>query len=120
MFGANGAYEWRTFRTPGAGGAELADGGSGPVVFGQAAQGRVEAGVERLLQRLRSQTRWLLSVVGEVDQPRDQRPRVRAAQRLLSVQVVEQVADRLLVERHALPVALVPEDAAERLRRWGA
>src|SRR5258708_29909158 len=92
----------------------LADRGARPIVFGQAAQGWVEAGVERLLQGLRCQPGRLLPVVREVHEPRDQRARVRSAQRLLSVKVVEQVADSLLVERDALAVALVSRECAER------
>src|SRR5260370_436842 len=95
----------------------LADGRSRPVVFGQAAQRWVEAGVERLLQGLRRQPRRFLPVVREVHEARDEGARVRSPERFLSVQVVEQVADRLLVERHSLAVALVAQDAAERLGR---
>src|SRR5256886_4573391 len=95
----------------------LADSGSRPVVLDQAAERGVEAGVESFLQRLGREPRRLLTVVRQVDQSRDERARVRATQRLLPVQVVEQVADRFLVPGHALPVALEAEDAAERLRR---
>src|SRR5712692_3620226 len=66
-----------------------------PVVLGDAAQGWVEARVERLLQGLRREPWRFLPVVGQVHQPGDQRPRVRPAQRLLAVQVVEQVPDGL-------------------------
>src|SRR5260370_15826407 len=88
-------------------GKSLPDGRPRPVVFGEAAQRGVEAGVERFLQRLRGQARRLLAVVGQGDQPRDQRPRVRSAERRLSVQVVEQISDLLLVERDALALSLV-------------
>src|SRR5690348_7753362 len=69
--------------------SRLRNSGSRPVLFGEAAEGGVEAGVERLLQRLRRQARRFLAVVREVHEPGDQRPRVRAAQRLLAVKVVE-------------------------------
>src|SRR4029077_6376148 len=84
------------------------------------AEGGVEAGVERLLQRLRRQPGRFLAVVREVHEAGDQRPRVRAAQRLLAVKVVEQITNGLLIERHALPVALVAQDAAKGLRGWVA
>src|ERR1700682_6098063 len=64
----------------------LSDRGSGPVVFGQAAERRVEAGVERLLEGLRSQAWRLLPVVGEVDEPRDQRAGGGPPPRLLCVE----------------------------------
>src|SRR5260370_17958110 len=96
---------------------KLRDGWAGPVLFGQAAERGVEAGVERLLQRLRREPRRLLPVVGQVDQSGDERARVRSAQRLLAVEVVEEITDCLLVERHALAVALVAQDAAEGFRR---
>src|SRR6202171_1838674 len=95
----------------------LADCGSGPVVLGEAAQRGVEAGVERLLQSLRRQARRLLPVVGKVDEAGHERPRGGAAQRLLAVEIVEEVSERLLVECDALAVALVSKDAAEGLRR---
>src|SRR4029077_10128618 len=95
----------------------LSDLGAGPVLLGDRAEGGVEAGVESLLQRLRREPRRLLAVVGQVDKARDERTRVRSTQRLLAVEIVEEVADRLLVEVDALPVAFVPEDAAECLRR---
>src|SRR4029077_16120396 len=94
-----------------------ADCGARPVVLDQAAQRGVEAGVDRLLQRLRREPWRLLAVIGQVDQPRDQRPRVRAAERLFAVEVVKQVSDRLLVKGHALSFALESEDAPERLWR---
>src|SRR5207249_10434413 len=49
--------------------------------------------------------------------PRDERPRVRASKRLLAVERVQQVGDRIRIERDALALALVPEDPAESLRR---
>src|SRR6267143_5713627 len=67
----------------------------GPILFGEAAEGGVEAGVESLLQRLGRQPRRLLAVVREVHEPGDQRTWVRTAQRLFSVQVVEEIPDRL-------------------------
>src|SRR5260370_39096983 len=76
----------------------LGYGGAGPVLFGQAAEGGVEAGVEGLLQRLRRQAGRLLAVVGEIHEPRDERPRVRTTQGLLAIKVVEQIPDGLLVE----------------------
>ncbi len=69
----------------GSGGPGLTDGGPRPVVLDEAAERGVEAGVERLLQRLRREPRGLLPVVGQVDQARDQSPRVRTTQRLLAV-----------------------------------
>ncbi len=78
--------------------AGLRNRGSRPVLFGEAAEGGVEAGVERLLQRLRRQAGRLLAVVGEVHEPGDERPGVRATQRLLAIKVVEEIPDGLLVE----------------------
>ena len=38
---------------------------------------------------------------------------MRAAQRLLAIEVVEQISNCLLIERNTLAVALVAEDATE-------
>src|SRR5260370_13625581 len=91
---------------------KLRDGWAGPVLFGQAAERGVEASVEGLLQRLWREPRRLLPGVGQIDEPGDERARVRAAQGLLAVEVVQEVNDRLLIERHGLAVALGPHDAA--------
>ena len=40
---------------------------------------------------------------------------MRAAQGLLAVEVVQEITDRLLVERDALAVALVAQDAADAI-----
>src|SRR5207247_9564182 len=94
-----------------------ADRGSGPVVLDQASERGVEAGVEGLFERLWREPGRLLPVVRQVDQARDQRAWVRTTQRLLAVEVVQQITDRLVVPGHALAVALVAQDAAERLGR---